>query len=165
MHCWRGCEINCCWGWRLHLLLGWVVEKSDLILHIPAVCQLVKFCCIPTVLPDDLRAQDACCVRGWKSHSGWKRALAGTLAWGINDEARGWFTKPGCSHSRWVGMAELPPKQWACSLVITAWSEQQIKWRCTAIHLATRYSLPSRAFTVQWNKTKAHKKSSGQPTV
>lgn len=165
MHCWRGCEYNCCCGWRPHLLLGWVVEKSDLILHIPAVCQLVKFCCILTVLPDDPRVWDACCVQGWKSKSGLKRALAGTLASGINDEARGWFTKPGCSHSRWAGRAELPPKQWARSLVITERSEQQIRRRCTAMHLATRYSLLSSAFTAQWNKTKAHQKSSGQPTL
>lgn len=101
---------------------------------------------------------DACFMQGWKSHSWWKRSLADTLASGVNDEAQGWFTKPSCSHTRWMRRVEPSPRQRASSLVITAQSEQQIKWRCTAIHLATSYSLLSRTFTAQWNKTKHTKK-------
>lgn len=49
-------------GLTCYLAEHW--KKTILILHIPAVCQLAKFCCTLTVLPDDLTAWDACCVSG-----------------------------------------------------------------------------------------------------
>lgn len=49
-------------GLTCYLAEWW--KKATLILPIPAVCQLAKFCCTLTVLPDDLRAWDACYVSG-----------------------------------------------------------------------------------------------------
>lgn len=49
-------------GLTCYLAEWW--KKVTLILHIPAVCQLAEFCCALTLLPNDLRAWDACCVSG-----------------------------------------------------------------------------------------------------
>lgn len=147
MHCWRDCENNCCCGWRPHLLLGWVVENQ----FQPFGCSLTSaapYLCFQMtwehgMLPERLKIpfkveKGSCCPFSVRAKQRGMRLIH----------------RLGCCHSKWAARAELHPKQWACSLLITARSEQQIKRRCTAIELATMYSLLSRAFTTKQKHTK-----------
>lgn len=152
-HCWRGCEFILLWLKASPAPCLDSGKRLPCFVHYSRL-SIRKFCCTLTVLPDDLRAWDTCSVQGWKSCSGWKRALAGILVSGINDKARGWIHQPRLFPQQITGEGRAPSQSVGLCSVIRPWSEHQIKWRCTTPHLATRYSLLCIGFIAQWNKTK-----------